>query len=42
MKPEAELHAVLDKAGAPASVAVLGWNERDYELAVTHAPLHSR
>jgi hypothetical protein len=35
--PQTSLLEVLARAGAPITPGALGWNERDYELAVSHA-----
>jgi glycerol-1-phosphate dehydrogenase [NAD(P)+] len=35
--PEATLREVLIKAGAPTTASELGWNRRDYKLAIPHA-----
>jgi len=35
--PEPYLRETLTQAGAPTTPAELGWNERDYDLAVSHA-----
>lgn len=35
--PEARLREVLQKAGAPTIPADLHWNDRDYDIAVSHA-----